>query len=84
MPKVPWRVGRVVNNGGSPGLDGSPIWFVTRYDDAVAVLLDDERFVREAKAVYDRADRDDSSQVRQLQPVEALHQAVVRDHHARF
>jgi cytochrome P450 len=31
-----------------PGLDGStPIWFVTRYDDAVAVLLDDERFVRD-------------------------------------
>ncbi len=29
-----------------PGLDGeTPIWFVTRYDDAVAVLLDDERFV---------------------------------------
>jgi cytochrome P450 len=32
-----------------PGLDGTtPIWFVTRYDDAVAVLLDDERFVRDA------------------------------------
>jgi cytochrome P450 len=31
-----------------PGLDGAPIWFVTRYDDAVAVLLDDERFVRDA------------------------------------
>ena len=31
-----------------PGLDGStPIWFVTRYDDAVTVLLDDERFVRD-------------------------------------
>jgi cytochrome P450 len=31
-----------------PGLDGTtPIWFVTRYDDAVAVLLDDERFVRD-------------------------------------
>jgi cytochrome P450 len=30
------------------GLDGeTPIWFVTRYDDAVAVLLDDERFVRD-------------------------------------
>ena len=29
-----------------PGLDGeTPIWFVTRYDDVVAVLLDDERFV---------------------------------------
>ena len=31
-----------------PGLDGStPIWFVTRYDDAVTVLLDDEHFVRD-------------------------------------
>jgi cytochrome P450 len=32
-----------------PGLDGmTPIWFVTRYDEAVAVLLDEERFVRDA------------------------------------
>ena len=31
-----------------PGIDGeTPIWFVTRYDDCVAVLLDDERFVRD-------------------------------------
>jgi cytochrome P450 len=31
-----------------PGIDGeTPIWFVTRYEDAVAVLLDDERFVRD-------------------------------------
>jgi cytochrome P450 len=29
-----------------PGLDGeTPIWFVTRYDDVVSILLDDERFV---------------------------------------
>lgn len=29
-----------------PGLDGeTPIWFVTRYDDVVALLTDDERFV---------------------------------------
>ena len=28
------------------------------------------------------ADRDDLAQVRQLQPVEALHETVVRDHHA--
>ncbi len=29
-----------------PGLDGeTPIWFVTRYEDVVAVLLDDKRFV---------------------------------------
>ena len=33
-----------------PGLGGeSPIWFVTRYDDANAVLLDDERFVRDPR-----------------------------------
>jgi cytochrome P450 len=31
------------------GIDGeSMIWFVTRYDDAVAVLMDDERFTRDA------------------------------------
>ena len=29
-----------------PGLDGeTPIWFVTRYDDVVAVLTDNARFV---------------------------------------
>lgn len=29
-----------------PGLDGTtPIWFVTRHHDVVALLLDDERFV---------------------------------------
>jgi cytochrome P450 len=29
-----------------PGLDGeTPIWFVTRYDDVVALLADNERFV---------------------------------------
>jgi cytochrome P450 len=33
-----------------PGIDGeSPIWFVTRYDDAEAVLLNDERFVRDPR-----------------------------------
>jgi cytochrome P450 len=31
-----------------PGIDGETmIWFVTRYEDAVRVLLDDERFVRD-------------------------------------
>jgi cytochrome P450 len=31
-----------------PGIDGqTPIWFVTRHDDVVAVLLDDDRFVRD-------------------------------------
>jgi cytochrome P450 len=33
-----------------PGVDGeTPIWFVTRYEDAEAVLLDDERFVRDPR-----------------------------------
>src|SRR3954452_16477727 len=33
-----------------PGIDGeTPIWFVTRYDDAEAVLRDDERFVRDPR-----------------------------------
>jgi len=33
-----------------PGIDGeTPIWFVSRYDDAVSVLLDDERFVRDPR-----------------------------------
>ena len=33
-----------------PGLDGeTPIWFVTRYDDVVTVLRDNERFVLDPK-----------------------------------
>ena len=33
-----------------PGIDGETmIWFVSRHDDVVAVLLDDERFVRDPK-----------------------------------
>ena len=33
-----------------PGIDGQTlIWFVTRYDDAEAVLLDDERFARDPR-----------------------------------
>ncbi|HWL33070.1 MAG TPA: cytochrome P450 [Gaiellaceae bacterium] len=33
-----------------PGLDGeTPIWFLTRYEDVAAVLMDDERFVRDPK-----------------------------------
>jgi cytochrome P450 len=33
-----------------PGLDGeTPIWFVSRYEDAEAVLLDDDRFVRDPR-----------------------------------
>jgi cytochrome P450 len=38
-----------------PGLDGvTPIWFVTRYEDAEAVLLDDERFVRDPRLALQR------------------------------
>ena len=33
-----------------PGLDGeTPIWFVTRYEDVVTVLTDNERFVLDPK-----------------------------------
>jgi cytochrome P450 len=33
-----------------PGLDGeTPIWFLTRHEDVAAVLMDDERFVRDPK-----------------------------------
>jgi cytochrome P450 len=33
-----------------PGLDGeTPIWFVTRYADVEQLLLDDARFVRDAR-----------------------------------
>jgi cytochrome P450 len=33
-----------------PGIDGeTPIWWVTRYEDAEAVLLDDARFVRDPR-----------------------------------
>jgi cytochrome P450 len=33
-----------------PGIDGeTPIWWITRYEDAEAVLLDDERFVRDPR-----------------------------------
>lgn len=33
-----------------PGIDGeSMIWFVSRHDDVVSVLLDDERFVRDLR-----------------------------------
>lgn len=39
------------------GLDGeTPIWFVTRYDDAVAALLDDERFVRDPALALEPAE----------------------------
>ena len=36
-----------------PGLDGeTPIWFVTRYDDVVALLTDSERFVLDASLAF--------------------------------
>ncbi len=35
-----------------PGIDGeTPIWFLTRYEDVAAVLVDDERFVRDPALV---------------------------------
>ncbi len=40
-----------------PGIDGeTPIWFVTRHDDVVSVLLDDERFVRDPALALDSAE----------------------------
>jgi cytochrome P450 len=37
-----------------PGVDGeTAIWFVTRHEDVVAVLLDDERFVRDPALAVD-------------------------------
>jgi cytochrome P450 len=37
-----------------PGIDGeSMIWFVTRHDDVVKVLLDDERFVRDPALAFE-------------------------------
>lgn len=36
-----------------PGVDGEkPIWFVTRYEDVEAVLLDDKRFVRDPRLAF--------------------------------
>ena len=40
-----------------PGLDGeTPIWWVTRYEEAEAVLLDDERFVRDPRLALHAGD----------------------------
>lgn len=42
-----------------PGIDGeTPIWFVSRYDDAVAVLLDGETFVRDPTLALSPAELD--------------------------
>lgn len=39
-----------------PGLDGTtPIWFVTRHDDVLALLMDDERFVLDPALVLELA-----------------------------
>jgi cytochrome P450 len=36
-----------------PGIDGETmIWFVTRYEDVAAVLVDDERFVRDHRLAF--------------------------------
>ena len=41
-----------------PGLDGETmIWFATPYEDVAAVLLDDERFVRDPRRVRRLLDR---------------------------
>ena len=54
-----------------PGLDGeTPIWFVTRYDDVVALLTDNERFVVDPKLAL-TPDRARSARRRDLQPTNA-------------
>jgi cytochrome P450 len=55
-----------------PGIDGeTPIWFVTRYEDAVAVLTDDDRFTRDAErgmapAAFEAFDADTPDVVKYL------------------
>ena len=40
------------------GLDGStPIWFVTRYDEAQQILLDDARFVLDPRLVFNEEEQ---------------------------
>jgi len=55
-----------------PGLDGeTPIWFVTRYDDVVAMLTDNERFVLDPALVFppdELAERRSSGVVPDLDP----------------
>ena len=49
-----------------PGLDGeTPIWFITRHDDVAAVLLDDERFVRDPRLAL----TEDELAARNTQPI---------------
>jgi cytochrome P450 len=55
-----------------PGLDGeTPIWFVTRYDDVVALLTDNERFVLDPALMFtpeELAVREAAGSVPQLDP----------------
>ncbi len=47
------------------GFDGeTPIWFITRHDDVAAVLVDDERFVRDPRLALTAAE----IEARQLSP----------------
>jgi cytochrome P450 len=49
-----------------PGLDGeTPIWFITRHDDVAAVLIDDERFVRDPRLAL----TEDELAARNTQPI---------------
>jgi cytochrome P450 len=55
-----------------PGLDGeTPIWFVTRYDDVVALLTDNERFVLDPALAFspeELAERRRSGAIPELDP----------------
>lgn len=55
-----------------PGLDGeTPIWFVTRYDDVVALLTDNERFVLDPALAFspeELAERRSSGALPDLDP----------------
>ena len=46
-----------------PGIDGETlIWFISRYEDVAAVLLDDERFVRDPALAFSAAELQASAQ----------------------
>jgi cytochrome P450 len=54
-----------------PGLDGeTPIWFVTRYEDVAAVLLDDTRFARDPRLALTAEELAARPQLSIAQPIE--------------
>jgi cytochrome P450 len=54
-----------------PGLDGkTPIWFVTRYEEVAAVLLDDMRFARDPRLALTEEELAARPQLSLAQPIE--------------